>query len=225
MRILKNILSVALSAVVLGGMAACSNKPVTESSGISIAAPTEQSLITTPRETAGPSDTEQVSKWGKVVVVYFSCTGNTKEVALKIASEVGGSTYEIVPSKPYSTDDLNYNNKKSRSYKEQNDKNARPEISGTPIDLSTYDTVFIGYPIWFAQAPRILGTFVESQSFEGKTVVPFCTSGSSGIGTSATELAELAENKGKWLNGTRFGASVKSTDIEQWLIAMESGLS
>ena len=224
MRMFKKILSVVLSAVVLGGMAACSNKPVNESSGISLSAATEQSLITTPVETTEPSDTEKESKWGKAVVVYFSCTGNTKEVALKIASEVGGSTYEIVPAKPYSTDDLNYNNKKSRAYKEQNDKNIRPEISGTPLDLSSYDTVFIGYPIWFAKAPKILFTFVESHSFEGKTVVPFCTSGSSGIGTSANELAELVENKGRWLNGTRFSSTVKSTDVEQWLNALESEL-
>ena len=224
MRILKKILTLAVSAFVLGGLASCSNNPVNESSGFSFPAVTEQSLITTPKETTLPSDTEKASKWGKAVVVYFSCTGNTKEVALKIASEVGCGVYEIVPSKPYTTDDLNYNNKKSRAYKEQNDKNARPEIDGSVIDLTSYDTVFIGYPIWFAKAPKILYTFVEGQSFEGKKVVPFCTSGSSGIGSSATELAELAENKGKWLNGTRFSASVKSVDIEQWLAALEGEL-
>ena len=224
MRILKKILSVALSAVVLGGMAACSNNTVKESSGISLSAATEQSLITTPKETTAPSETEEKSKWGKAVVVYFSCTGNTKEVALRIASEVGCGTYEIVPAKQYTNDDLNYSNKKSRAYKEQNDKNSRPEIDGTVIDLSSYDTVFIGYPIWFAKAPRILNTFVEGQSFEGKTVIPFCTSGSSGIGTSANELAELVQNKGKWLNGTRFNQSVKSADIAQWLAALEDEL-
>ncbi|MCR4775081.1 MAG: flavodoxin [Saccharofermentans sp.] len=225
MRMFKKILSVVLSAVVLGGMAACSNKPVSESSGVSLSAATEQSLITTPRETTEPSDTEKESKWGKAVVVYFSCTGNTKEVALKIASEVGGSTYEIVPVKQYTQDDLSSTNKRARAYREQSDKNARPEIYGTPVDLSSYDTVFIGYPVWFSQAPRILYTFVENHSFEGKTVVPFCTSENSGIGTTATDLAELAENKGKWLTGTRFAASVKSTDIEQWLNALESRLA
>jgi len=225
MRMFKKILSVVLSVVVLGGMAACSNTPVNESSGFSIPIATEQSLITTPKETTQPSDTEKTSKWGKAVVVYFSCTGTTKEVSLKIASEVGCGVYEIVPSKPYTSDDLNYNNKKSRAYKEQNDKNARPEIDGSVIDLTSYDTVFIGYPIWFAKAPKILYTFVEGQSFEGKKVVPFCTSGSSGIGSSATELAELAENKGKWLNGTRFSASVKSVDIGQWLAALEGELN
>jgi len=225
MRMLKKILSVAVSAFVLGGLASCSNTPVNESSGFSIPIATEQSLITTPKETTQPSDTEKTSKWGKAVVVYFSCTGTTKEVSLKIASEVGCGVYEIVPSKPYTSDDLNYNNKKSRAYKEQNDKNARPEIDGSVIDLTSYDTVFIGYPIWFAKAPKILYTFVEGQSFEGKKVVPFCTSGSSGIGSSATELAELAENKGKWLNGTRFSASVKSVDIGQWLAALEGELN
>jgi flavodoxin len=225
MRILKKIMTLALSAAVLGGLASCSNNPANESSGSSVYAVTEQSLITTAKETTEQTVTEKQSKIGKAVVVYFSCTGNTKEVAQKIASEVGCITYEIVPSKPYTTEDLNYSNKKSRATREQNDKNARPEIEGTVIDLSSYDTVFIGYPIWFAKAPRILNTFVESQSFEGKTVIPFCTSGSSGIGTSATELAELAENKGKWLSGTRFGSTVKSTDIAQWLAALENELS
>ena len=225
MRILKKIMTIVLSAAVLGGLASCSNKPANESSGSSVSAVTEQSLITTAKETTEQTVTEKQSKMGRAVVVYFSCTGNTKEVAQKIAAEVGCATYEIVPSKPYTTEDLNYSNKKARAAREQNDKNARPEIGGTAIDLSSYDTVFIGYPIWFAKAPRILNTFVESQSFEGKTVIPFCTSESSGIGTSAAELAELAENKGKWLNGTRFGSSVKSADIAQWLDALENELS
>ena len=220
MRILKKLLTLAVSAVVLGSMASCSNNNVNESSGISLSAATEQSLITTPRETTEPSDSEPENKWGKAVVVYFSCTGNTKEVALRIASEIGCGTYEIVPSKQYTNDDLNYSNKRSRAYREQNEKKSRPEIEGTVIDLSSYDTVFIGYPIWFDKAPRILCTFVEGRSFEGKTVIPFCTSGSSGIGTSATELAELAENKGKWLSGTRFSPSVRDVDIEQWLTAL-----
>lgn len=225
MKMLKRLFTLIISASVVFGLASCSKKPIVDPSAPSASAVTEKSLVVTEKETSASSETENESKFGKAVVVYFSCTGNTKEVALKIAAEVGCGTYEIVPSKTYSAEDLNYNNKKSRASREQNDKNARPEIGGTAIDLSSYDTVFIGYPIWFGKAPRILDTFVENRSFEGKTVIPFCTSGSSGIGTSAAELAELAQNKGKWINGTRFSAAVKSSDIAQWIITLENELT
>lgn len=221
MKILKRILSLVLTASAVCGLASCSKKPISDPSASSSSAPVETTLVVTDKETAAASGTEKQSKFGKAVVVYFSCSGNTKGVALKLAQEAGCDTYEIVPSKPYTPEDLNDNNKRSRAVREQNDKNARPEIEGMMIDLSSYDTVFIGYPIWCSKAPRILNTFVEAQSFEGKTVIPFCTSESSGIGTSATELAALADNKGKWLNGTRFSSSVKNADIAQWLAALE----
>jgi flavodoxin len=220
MRMFKKVMTLAVSAAFMCGLASCSKNPVADPSASSASAHTEKSLVVTEKETTETTETEKESKFGKALVVYFSCTGNTKDVALKIANEVGCGSYEIIPSKAYTQDDLNYNNKKARATREQNDKNARPEIEGT-IDISSYDTIFLGYPIWFAKAPRILNTFVESQDFEGKTIIPFCTSGSSGIGSSATELAELAQNKGKWVNGTRFGASVKSTDVAQWIAVVE----
>ncbi|MBR3465139.1 MAG: flavodoxin [Clostridiales bacterium] len=220
MRMFKKVMTLAVSAAFMCGLASCSKNPVADPSASSASAQTEKSLVVTEKETTETSETEKDSKFGKALVVYFSCTGNTKDVALKIANEVGCGTYEIVPSKAYTTDDLNYNNKKSRATREQNDKNARPEIEGT-VDLSSYDTIFLGYPIWFAKAPRILCTFVEGQNFEGKKIIPFCTSGSSIIGSSATELAELAQNKGRWISGTRFGANVKSTDVAQWIAVVE----
>ena len=225
MRIFKKAMTLAVTATVLCGLASCSAKPAAETSAASSAAVSESTEMTTEAaETTETSATEKVSKYGKAVVVYFACTGTTKGVATKIASSLGCATYEIVPSKPYSEEDLNYSNKKSRAAKEQNDKAARPEISKQISGWNTYDTVFIGYPIWFGKAPRILCTFVESQEFEGKTVIPFCTSGSSGIGSSAMELENLAKNKGTWLSGTRFAATVKSTDIAEWLDTVESGL-
>ena len=217
MSLTKRMVSLLISALMLGGLASCSgNKPV-ETTAPMLSAATSQSSSASVKETPEDSVTEKVNRFGKAIVVYFSCTGTTKEVALKIASEAGCGTYEIVPSKPYTTEDLNYNNKKSRSSREQNDKKSRPEIDGNITDWDSYDTVFIGYPIWLGKAPRILCTFVESRSFEGKKVIPFCTSGSSGIGSSASELEALAQNKGKWINGTRFGASVKSSDISEWM--------
>lgn len=221
MRILKKLITLVLAASAVYGLASCSANTITAPSASLSTASTETTLLVTDKETTASSGTEKESRFGKAVVVYFSCSGNTKSVALKLAQEADCGTYEIVPSKPYAPEDLNYNNKKSRAAREQNDKTARPEIEGAKLDISSYDTIFIGYPIWFSKAPKILYTFVESQSFEGKTVIPFCTSDNSGIGTSATELAALAENKGKWLNGTRFSASVKNADIAQWLAALE----
>lgn len=221
MRTVRKILFLVLAVTMASGLISCSAKPTAQSSESSLSDHTTHSQATTGNETTEASETEKESPFGKAVVVYFSCTGNTKSVAQKIASTVGCSTYEIVPAKPYSDEDLNYKNKKSRATKEQNDDAARPEIEGTITDWSSYDTVFIGYPIWFAKAPRILCTFVESQDFAGKRVIPFCTSGSSGVGNSAKELAELAKNGGNWVSGTRFASSVSNKDIAEWLDALK----
>lgn len=226
MSIVKKLLSLALVGAMLTGLSSCSGKPVNESSDTSATDTTVLAgeLETTGNETSETSATESKSPFGKAVVVYFSCSGNTKSVASKIALAARCKSYEIVPAKPYTAEDLNYNSKKSRATKEQNDASARPEIEGSISDWSSYDTVFLGYPIWFAKAPRILCTFVESYDFQGKTVIPFCTSGSSGVGASATELASLAKNGGKWIDGTRFSSSVKEKDISEWLNTLtESG--
>ena len=214
MRTVRKMLFLVLAVTMASGLISCAAKPASQSSESSLSDHTTQSRATTGNETTEASETEKESPFGKAVVVY------TKSVAQKIASTAGCSTYEIVPAKPYSDDDLNYKNKKSRATKEQSDDAARPEIEGTITDWSSYDTVFIGYPIWFAKAPRILCTFVESQDFTGKRVIPFCTSGSSGIGNSAKELAELANNGGNWVSGTRFASSVSNKDIAEWLEAL-----
>ena len=217
MRLFKRVLSLVITAAMAAGLASCSASPSSVTSDTSQTGATEKLLESTGHETSGSSAKESISHFGKAVVVYFSCTGNTKDVANKIASAANCKTYEIVPSKPYSTEDLNYKNRKSRASKEQNDASSRPEISVDIAGWESYDTVFIGYPVWFGKAPKILYTFVESHDFQGKKVIPFCTSGSSGIGSSASELETLAQNKGTWLTGTRFGASVKSTDIAEWM--------
>jgi flavodoxin len=221
MSFVKKALSLVIMAAMATGLASCSKKPGVEISIPSITDNASKRVLTqTEKETTETTPAETKDHFQKAIVVYFSCTGNTKNVALKIANSAHCQTCEIVASKPYTTDDLNYNNKKSRATKEQNDAASRPEISGSIDDWSSYDVVFLGYPIWFAKAPRILCTFVESHDFTGKTVIPFCTSGSSGIGSSATELKSLAKNKGKWLDGTRFASSVKDKDISEWLSAL-----
>lgn len=150
---------------------------------------------------------------GKTLVVYFSATGTTKGVAEKIASAVKADTYEILAAQPYTTDDLNWHDSNSRTTKEQNDKSVRPKIGSDKLSLDDYATVFIGYPIWWGEEPRIMDTFVESYDFNGKTVIPFCTSGGSGIGSSGTNLAANAGG-GNWLEGERLSSS---SDIDGWI--------
>ena len=151
-----------------------------------------------------------------VLVAYFSATGTTKGVAEKIASITGGDLYEILAAQPYTEDDLNYNNDSSRSTTEQNDKNVRPEIGSEDISLEGYKTIYLGFPIWWGEEPRILDTFVEKYSFDGITVIPFCTSGGSGIGRSGPNMEALA-GSGTWLEGERFSGSVSEADLQSWI--------
>lgn len=163
-----------------------------------------------------PPQTQPEPKTPKILVAYFSATNTTKGVAQRISDALNADLYEITPAVPYTSADLNYHDDNSRSTIEMNDLNSRPEISGSVSNMEQYDIVFIGYPIWWAEAPRILNTFVESYSFSGKTVVPFCTSGGSGVGSSARNLERLA-NGGQWLSGTRLNGSASKTDIVRWI--------
>jgi len=163
-----------------------------------------------------PAETENTKSHSDVLVAYFSATGTTKGVAEKIASITGGDLYEIVPAELYSDADLNWNDRNSRSTKEQNDKNVRPEIGSEDISLEDYTTVYLGFPIWWGEEPRILDTFVEKYSFEDITVIPFCTSASSGIGHSGPNMEALAGN-GTWLDGKRFDGSVSEADLQSWI--------
>ena len=154
------------------------------------------------------------------LVVYFSATNTTKGVAQNIVTVLGADTtdlFEIVPAVPYTSADLNYNTD-CRANREQNDPAARPAISDTckVENMADYDVVFLGYPIWWGQAPKIVYTFLENYDLGGKTIVPFCTSGSSGIGSSATNLHGLAEDA-TWLDGQRFGSSASQASLETWV--------
>ena len=130
----------------------------------------------------------------KVLVAYFSCTGNTEKVADAIAKAVDGKLYRITPAAAYTSADLDWHNKASRSSVEMTNENARPELGGEPIDPKDYDVIFIGYPIWWDLCPRPINTFLEKYDFSGKTVIPFATSGSSTITNSVKKLAELYPN-------------------------------
>lgn len=137
-------------------------------------------------------------------------------VAEKIADITDADIYEVLAADEYSAADLNWNDRNSRTTLEQNDRNIRPEIAGDPVNLEWYKTIYVGYPIWWGEAPRIMDTFVESYDFEEITMIPFCTSSSSGIGRSGKILEENAES-GKWLDGKRFGGNVSEDDLRTWI--------
>lgn len=153
---------------------------------------------------------------GKILVAYFSATGNTKAVAEKTAELTNADIFEIVPSVPYTEADLNYGDDNSRTTAEQNDDSARPEIAGKVENMEDYDTVFIGYPIWWGQAPKIMYTFLEGYDFNGKTIIPFCTSGSSPIGSSAENMRSLTTGA-DWLEGQRFEGGASEDEISKWI--------
>lgn len=158
----------------------------------------------------------------KVLVAYFSATNTTEGVAEHIANGLSADLYEIVPEQPYTSSDLNYNDDTSRSSIEMNDSSSRPAISGSVENMEQYDIVFLGYPIWWGEAPRIVNTFVESYDFSGKTIVPFCTSGSSGIATSVSELQELTDSA-VWLDGRRLSGGDTQDTVMEWVNSL--GLS
>ena len=173
------------------------------------------------QETAAePASEEPAAAHSDVLVAYFSAIGTTKGVAERIASVTGGDLYEILAAQPYTEADLNYNDNSSRSTSEQNDKSVRPEIGSDDISLEGYTTIYLGFPIWWGEEPRILDTFVEKYNFDGITVIPFCTSGSSGIGRSGSSMEELA-GSGTWLEGERFSGGVSEEELKSWIEGLQ----
>ena len=155
---------------------------------------------------------------GKTLVVYYSATGNTRGVAKRLAENLNADTFEIVPSNPYTDDDLDWNDDNSRVSKEHDDESLRDvELESTTVpNFDTYDTVLIGYPIWWGIAAWPVNSFVEANDFTGKTVIPFCTSSSSGIGNSADILEDLTKT-GTWHEGIRFGTNPSDDDINDFI--------
>ncbi|WP_072532284.1 flavodoxin [Bacteroides ilei] len=150
----------------------------------------------------------------KSLVVYFSATGTTARVARMIADVTDGALYEIVPQQPYTSDDLDWNDRQSRSSVEMNNPQVRPEVKETNIDVGDYDVVFIGYPIWWDRAPRIVNTFIESHDLKNKMLIPFATSGGSGINNSVKELKNTYPNL-KWQDGKLLNGSSRNS-IQNW---------
>lgn len=192
---MKRTIAVLLALLLAGCLAACGNSA-------------EDSAAEEPDAAAAES--------GQVLVAYFSATGTTKGVAEQLAESMDAALYEIVPEERYSSEDLDYNDQDSRTTREMNDPEARPAIAGAVEDMEQYDIVFIGYPIWWGEAPRIISTFMENYDFAGKTVVPFCTSGGSGIDDSVSDLKALASGA-RWLDGRRFDGSASQETVKEWI--------
>ena len=150
----------------------------------------------------------------KKLVAFFSASGVTKAVAQKLAQAANADLFEIVPQQIYTNADLNWRDKHSRSSVEMNDRTCRPAMAAAP-DVSGYDVIFVGFPVWWYREPSIIDTFMESADFSGKTVVPFCTSGGSGLGDAAKNMQALAQGA-KVPNGKRFSASASSDELKQW---------
>ena len=167
-------------------------------------------------QTEEPSPEPAPEEGTDVLVAYFSATGNTENIAEHLVSILDADLYEIVPEVPYTSEDLNYSNSDCRANQEQNDPAARPAISGGVENMEDYEVVFLGYPIWWGDAPKILSTFLESYDFNGKTIVPFCTSGSSSIGSRADDLEALTQGA-TWLDGQRFSGSASQEAVSQWV--------
>ena len=178
----------------------------------------EQEELSQTQENAVVEENNSTTTDGSILVVYFSAQGHTENVAQTIATTLGADTFEIVPVDEYTSDDLDYTDQDSRVYQEYNDESLRNvELTSTSVEnWNQYDTVFIGYPIWWGNVAWPVTSFVSANDFTGKTVIPFCTSASSGIGSSDENLAETAGN-GNWLDGQRFSSSVSESDVIEWV--------
>lgn len=154
---------------------------------------------------------------GKTLVAYFSATGQTRRLAQTLAEAAQADVFEIVPEVPYTPADLDWNDKGSRSTMEMNDPESRPAIASSIATMDDYDTVFVGFPIWWYVAPTIISTFLECYDFSSKTVVPFATSGGSGMGESEDILKACCPADTRWLPGRRMSSTVNASSLKQWI--------
>lgn len=218
-RIRKFALMGIVVALALAGLAlvGCAGQQQSSSQGQSSSSSQAASSASSSESSSAPASPSPIAQ-GNVLVAYFSASGNTERVAQQIASDLGADTFAITPAEPYTSEDLNWNQEGSRVNIEHENESARDiELTQvTPDGWDGYDTVFIGYPIWWGIAAWPVDGFVSGNNFDGKTVIPFCTSTSSGLGQSADLLEQMA-NGGTWLEGMRFSGSASATDVSEWV--------
>lgn len=212
---MKKLTAIFLSVIMILSLSACvGSGQQTTSDG---SAAQQGSAVQQAEQTN--TDTEKRSQ---ILVAYFSATGTTRGVAEQLADGLSADLYEMTPEQAYTSADLNYHDENSRSTQEMNDATARPAISTSVENMDQYDVIFLGYPIWWSDAPRIVDTFLESYDFSGKTIVPFCTSASSGIGSSASNLEKLTHGA-TWLDGQRFSGSETQETVLAWANSFHFG--
>ena len=233
---MKRTLSLLLSLVMVLSLTACSGNENSSSSQASSSAPESSAAESSASESSSeassevfseaPSSSEvssqvqagETASGSNVLVVYYSATGNTAQMAQYIADSTGGDLFEIQPMEPYTDDDLNWTDDNSRVSQEHADESLRDVelVADTVDNWDQYDTVFIGYPIWWGIAAWPVDGFVEANDFSGKTVIPFCTSSSSGLGESGQLLADMA-GTGDWQEGQRFRSGASHEDVQSWI--------
>lgn len=220
---MKKFITLMLSAMLVFSLTACQENTISETESKEASTENVESSLkkqSTPKESSNELSKEPSTnqKDNKSLVVYYSSTGNTKTVAKYIADETGADLFELVPKELYTSDDLDWNNKDSRVCVEHDNPDKRNvELSSKTVDnWDSYDTVYIGYPIWWGIAAWPVNTFISSNDFTGKTVIPFCTSSSSELGESGKLLADMA-GTGDWQEGKRFSSGASKDDVASWI--------
>lgn len=230
---MKKITAILLSVLLVFSLAACGTNQQAKDTTLEPSSEPISETTSEPEETEQPSetlsdsqaenednagDTDAESTSGKTLIVYYSASGNTEEVANYIASATGGDLFEIVPTEIYTDADLDWTDDDSRVSREHDNEEERnvPLVSDTVDNWNEYDTVFIGYPIWWGIAAWPVDGFVKANDFTGKTVIPFCTSSSSGLGESGELLKEMA-GTGEWLEGERFRSGASEETVQSWV--------
>ena len=246
MRMIKKLFAESLCIMLLMGLVACGNaggqNDTSAENAVSIEEQEEQTTSDSKEETDISAETSNLetsdsetsnletpdsetsnleisdSETGvNILVAYFSRTGNTKPLAEYAAEYYGADIYEILAEEPYTDEDIDYTDSDSRTTIEQNDESVRPAIDGSVENMDQYDVIVLAYPIWWGQAPRIIDSFLESYDFSGKTIIPFCTSASSDIGSSDDELYDLVSDSVTWIQGKRFAAGTSYEEVSAWL--------
>lgn len=222
MKVKKFLGFLTTAVLTLGLMTGCGSQETksttTQASSETTEAATTAAATDTERPTQTSAGTTTDAETGKTLVVYFSATGSTKTVANYIADAAGADLFELEPVEPYTDDDLNYNDSNSRVSREHDDESLRDVelVKVTPDNWDSYDTILIGYPIWWGGAAWPVDNFVKGNDFSGKTVIPFCTSASSGMGQSGSQLAQMA-GTGEWQDGQRFSSGASEGEVQDWV--------
>lgn len=212
---MKKIAFIIISLLVICTFTACSSQNTDSSTDVSSVEKSDDGVSESEKASAENAD---AASGGKTLIVYFSATGNTKEAAQCIATATDGDLFELEPVEPYTAEDLNWRDETSRvTYEHDNPSKRNVALVAAGVDnFDDYDTVFIGYPIWWGIAAWPVNSFVEANDFTGKTVIPFCTSSSSGLGESGELLRETA-GTGNWLDGIRFSSGVSEKEVTEWV--------